>query len=388
MNNRNISVFVILIIFLFAGCEESVNKSSGNLIELSKKNSKKLIINDFFEFKEFVFLETISESLVITINKVYVRNNKIVILDVSNKSVLIFNRDGSFSNLINKVGRGPGEYLHASDMIVNADGTIEVLDEISLKIIKYNIKGHYISETNLGFRARSFIRDNNNNYIFYTGHSNVESSKCITNPSIVIMNSEFEIINCFLEFDSNWLGVTYNYSNVNSWFFEKEDTVIFIPALPHLFTTFKIADATFEIDHRIEVPDQANIEYFFSNLNFAGRIADEISRSEYPLGLNYYFEYNEYLFFEIYGEEGVQYIYNKTSKESYARKKESDATFGYFRAYPLNGDLKNVVFDIVSPLTFMRSKYEIFKGTEHKLKEDDNPVLVFYNFVPKTSLKD
>lgn len=70
--------------------------------------------------------------------------------------------------------------------------------------------------------------------------------------------------------------------------------------------------------------------------------------------------------------------------ETYIRNKESDNYFGYFSAHPVNGDLKNVVFDIVSPLTFMRSDYKIFnnKLNEDNLKEEDNPVLIFYNFSP------
>ncbi len=86
------------------------------------------------------------------------------------KRLMVHTIDGSFVNYIGQFGRGPGEYISASDFFVN-DSFVYVLNN-GLSIEKFKIDGEYISSMPLKNGIVSFARVGENQWLQYLGYNN------------------------------------------------------------------------------------------------------------------------------------------------------------------------------------------------------------------------
>jgi hypothetical protein len=129
-------------------------------------------------FFEIVVLETNPECLIGEIAKVHLRGDKILIYDELTKSVLIFNRDGSYYAKMHALGNGPGEYPPAINDIVIMDAYIGVLTPVLNKILLYNFEGKYEKEIPLrGTWGDTFFTFDNNTYYIVNSGSNSDQGR-------------------------------------------------------------------------------------------------------------------------------------------------------------------------------------------------------------------
>lgn len=125
-------------------------------------------ISSLFSDPQVVILEQ-GEFPLGKISKLKIYNDTIYVL--SNLQIFIYDKNGSFIRIINKSGRGPGEYINTYDFFVDESGIIEVLDFRGKKIIKYDRNGNYLDEWKIGLYAFSHIKYEGN-YIFFGGNGN------------------------------------------------------------------------------------------------------------------------------------------------------------------------------------------------------------------------
>ncbi len=152
---------------LLGGCikEANVDRKNVPVYRIDYKSEVSDFWDDYFEYSHHIVLETIEESALNRINKLIVHDNRIYILCGGMKSVFIFDKQGQFIRRINRVGKGPGEYLSAEDMIVTPDGEIELLDGMSGKINAYTSDGEWIASKEC-LRAEAFLRVDKDKYLF------------------------------------------------------------------------------------------------------------------------------------------------------------------------------------------------------------------------------
>ncbi len=68
-----------------------------------------------------------------------------------------FNGNGKYIWKIKKVGKGPGEYLHITDVIIQPENDLlYILDNTQRKIIQYNLNGEFQKEIHLSVSTGSF----------------------------------------------------------------------------------------------------------------------------------------------------------------------------------------------------------------------------------------
>ncbi len=93
---------------------------------------------------EFIPLETNSECIIGSYDKIIVVKDSIYILDkTTQQAIFVFNKKGQFLYKINSIGRGPGEYVRAYDFYVDTVGKhIGILDYG--RVQKYDFNGNYI----------------------------------------------------------------------------------------------------------------------------------------------------------------------------------------------------------------------------------------------------
>lgn len=111
-------------------------------------------LSDIFEPLGAIILETTSESLIQTINKLEFYDNNIYVLDsYGSKSLLVFSRDGKYKYKIGRTGNGPGEYMEPKDFEIN-ENEIRILSYN--KLVVYSLSGQFKRNVRLGFAAEDF----------------------------------------------------------------------------------------------------------------------------------------------------------------------------------------------------------------------------------------
>lgn len=114
------------------------------------KRLKPLELSGLFNI-EMLMLEINSEALIGSIDKVYLTQNYIFVLDsdVAQK-LFLFNRKGKYIRTIGKLGKGPGEYMEIADFdISEAEQKVFLYADDDRKIIAYDYDGKLLNETKI-----------------------------------------------------------------------------------------------------------------------------------------------------------------------------------------------------------------------------------------------
>lgn len=128
--------FVFMIFLLsFASCKNAANTTgSGNIpqeeiVFFSYKITNANPPDSFIKNKRYVKIDGSRDELLFgKIEKVKIINNKIYIFDWHQRSLTVYNMDGSGIGKVGEQGRGPHEYLQISDFDVDEDGNVYIWD--------------------------------------------------------------------------------------------------------------------------------------------------------------------------------------------------------------------------------------------------------------------
>jgi hypothetical protein len=116
----------------------------------------------YFEGFQFVSLETTKESLIGRINRLYLFNRRIYILDRESKSIVVFGEQGKFLFRINRNGRGPGEYVGLMDFAIDGNNKRLILEaDRPSKLLYFDLDGNFLNENETANYFRNIsIKDN------------------------------------------------------------------------------------------------------------------------------------------------------------------------------------------------------------------------------------
>ncbi|BDD08581.1 hypothetical protein FUAX_10130 [Fulvitalea axinellae] len=98
---------------------------------------------------------------------------------LASEKIYCFNDQGVFKFKIDKMGKGPGEYLSIKDFHVDEDGQIAILDHQANKIAKYDQYGQFVDEIFIGISGFTFGRIDKDLWAIYvmSSISNKTSSR-------------------------------------------------------------------------------------------------------------------------------------------------------------------------------------------------------------------
>ncbi len=142
-------VKVLIILLLTSSCLDNDTADNTPSIEFRKEkfcgNDISYMLNGSYDI---ISLETDSSCLIANIDKLEFRKDMIVVGDYLAKSVFMFSYDGRLLNKIQKIGKGPGEYLGITDM-TSTDSTITIIDRFTRRKIVYDTSGTCLSSSDL-----------------------------------------------------------------------------------------------------------------------------------------------------------------------------------------------------------------------------------------------
>lgn len=121
-----VRLFSILLIFI-CSCSRDSSKPQNDEITvidlLSKPKSSITNISDIASDVEYIPFQTIDNSLIRSIDKVVVIEDRIYVKN-NVFDIMCFDNQGNFVHKLSQQGRGPGEYLYIYDFDISSDNTI------------------------------------------------------------------------------------------------------------------------------------------------------------------------------------------------------------------------------------------------------------------------
>lgn len=154
-------IFVSFSLPLLFSCNGDSSGKTGDVINVEKAVRKFTMGNlgDYFGSIDYIRLETTDSSLLGNITGLCCERGLIFISD-DNNVCRIFDREGKYIRSINRIGRGPEEYLTIRDMHVSPEtGNIFLMDDMGV-ITEFDLSGN--------FKRKITSPDNRKNYLGFT----------------------------------------------------------------------------------------------------------------------------------------------------------------------------------------------------------------------------
>lgn len=363
-------------LFTFFSCSSSnVNKDSGQLfLGVSGAKSEMNYFKNHFEIAEIVAIQTNDTSLVPDIKRLIRYKDKIIILSGKTNQIFVVNaKDGKIEKCICKLGSGPGESRTILDI---------AFDESSEQILVYNdysklsfldMRGRFLSEIKVDGLFEEIAVDNGK-VVFY---NKLEGYSCYP-----------YMLRIFDVKDKTWKDAGRNdkidfpirsqgnqlVKSKRLWFSAPLDFSLFFYEEQQLKSPYKLDIPASELNESLIKKSVSDPQAFFR----------EVMDGNLIYGLNSIRETSDYLVFRS-NRNGL-FIINKEDNKVYWDKIVEEETLGMDMAnyyYPYEGDDDKILF-ILLPENYVKHHQ---LTTEHmsmrkidslKMKEDDNPILIFY----------
>lgn len=376
----------LLAIIVIAGCTSKskyspsilINEQIDTIIVHEQNEENKGLVSDYFENYEIIQLETTPESLIGTIDRISLFDNRIFILDNLTKSILVFNQKGKFIFRIKTIGKGPGEYLILSDFDLDRENkSIILYSDRPNKILQYDFDGNYLKETKLEEEIYSNISVLKDNIMLYA-----------ISPQIGEYISEFSKDNISLRerhFDISEFSLKYPYQRTRYPLTCRSANIHFYAPLD--YHIYQVSDGNVSAKYFLDFGKKSIKNILtekVSNEDFYATLKDEKA----GFHLSNFRELDKHIMFKY--EPNMLVIYSKKERKANTYKYlENDlGGFPISNYFAHDGD-DNSILDIIEPTYLARYK-EIMKRHKIKLNEEfvqlvqnsntkQNPIILKYH---------
>lgn len=376
-------IISLMFIGLCLGCNDG-NRSLGNVKVITGydeeplTNGQRVVVDSF----RIVPLETTSGSVLSRIDRLLVFDSLIFIHD--NDRLLCFDYAGKFLYPIGMKGRSAEEYLRISTIFINPFlHTINIVDEVSDKVLTYRLDGTYLRMKK--YPSRSF-------YMIHTGFmtdtANLLCNNCIYNDfnqtySMINMRTEKRHSLCHSLFRTKNTAMPTGQETIS---FHDDTIKLILPFDNKIYTcndTCLTPIISIRTDKKILSEKRLNAETDFSIMTYFNA-----SEEGYFTGFKNICETKDYMLLNEAGENqyflvnkrknmGRRYFYNQTDEQGSLPLLGICTTDGDFLVGTVsNLVLKNLVEQI--PKNVSGEELKKLREVGFAMHEEDNPCIFFY----------
>jgi hypothetical protein len=144
--NKYKTVIVFVSIFVYS-CKENITQP--DVIKIDVSQAKPGLLSEIVDSISSIQLETTDECLIASIGLLKYHDRHYYIYDIRAKTIYIFNETGKYVSKLCKYGQGPGEYLGLNNFTIDSDNRIHILDLGLKRILIYDKSGEFLSEVNI-----------------------------------------------------------------------------------------------------------------------------------------------------------------------------------------------------------------------------------------------
>lgn len=377
-NSKYYEVFPVLcamLICLLAGCANPPANLDLPVVEVDVLACGTGKSSEFFGKPEVVVLETTPQSLIADISRLIRIGDRIYILDKVSKKISVFSMDGRSVFNIDKVGRGPGEYIQIRDFGVDTlNGRVVVMADVPMKVLYYDLEGNYLQESELSHLLDNVVCDNGREIYYNTYYKGNKASDYYV-----------------------WFGATADSPKKlaleasNNFYFDgprivKSREVYFTPRYD--YTLYKVRQDSVIPCLKFDFGENNMTQDFLDNIDDTRRCKEALQ-----LGICHTVrcvrECEHFLMFKT--NLGGFFIHDKTCQKTRSFNFLQDDETGLLLTnyFPHDADDNRMLFicfansfiDFFNQAPFLDTdRYKEALNVSRVLKEDDNPVLFFYPF--------
>lgn len=365
------SIFLLFFLFTIA-CQNNRSLNECIYIDTNSNNST-LQFFDIFSKAEIVPLETNDSSLIVNTDKIIYSNDTIYLLDKKQSQLFVFDDSGKFLWKLDKLGRGPGEYLNIEDFVINPrNRNLEIISATGQYII-YNSQGKMLESYQIPVQAvHQFYPINENLTAFYEKF----------NEGTLSIYSKKEKKKIYEKaMSENYIVQNTPYKAITSPFSYNEDQVFFLAAdqkkvyrlsasSPYLeeYQSFNFGDLDYDIK---KLPKDREATFYIEENQGYVKIYNIYDFKETPEQMVIYF---------IHDEFWHTTFYNKKTKQANTLNKKS----GIMIYYPFDCNTRFLSSVVPANLIERQAKKDwVSQGELEKIQElpiDANPVILKYYF--------
>lgn len=348
------------------------------------RSTNKYTFDDFFVYSHHIVLETTEESLLSFIDKLQIQDERVYILDRSEKSIFVFDLEGRFVNRMNRFGQSSNEYISVSDIDVSDNGQILVNDYLGRKILKYDANGDFIEAIHTPASSRSFKFLGKHRYALdlRNGVSTGED-----NYNYICFEKD-AVIEKAVPFNKNLLGYTFSYGYGNSSFY-LYDNELYLTALFNdtLFSITKEGLLAPHLVYQFGV-DKPQLNWSLKETN---QYRNDQRTGERVSSIYHFNKFGAYYFISYDYREGSNYVISKKNSDpEFVGTFDKDINGLYIIPLTYLSDSSDNFFaTIVFPnniasLLKRCNEYQdssLLKELSETVEADDNPIIVFYRWV-------
>lgn len=380
MKNTTTILFFVTALF-FISCKKTIKKED---IILNKEAEATLNIklsdnqnfteaHTFLEMDSYVLLS--KDVLINKVERAIYYDDNLYVFDNKDR-IICYNKDGSINFKIDAKGRGPEEYDKIIDFSIDkVNKRIKLFTPI--KIMNYSLKdGRYISMDEIKFIPRNIASIEGQNYFY-----NPSDSKYSENPEAYFYNlmwakSKTDIAKRYLPHDPEFSSLRISLGNP---FFYNGQDLFFINQFDEIIYSLK-KEGSVTPKYQIKLPNAVPL----SKVKETSDLFDLLD-SDYSVGITDVFKCKNVLYF-MFSKNGFYRFtfYNlKEQKTTFCGKIVApNPTKELPVFYPFDGCTGDIFFSFVNPTAIVegvKKNPNVFPSDLQKVKETDNPVLVFYN---------
>ncbi len=151
---KQIKIFTLCL--LLFSCSSNQGESARNY-KVDAESKSTIAMSEFIEEISYISLETTPKSFLSNIKAVFLDDDYIIV--TSGATIFFFDSEGKYSHKIDKKGRGNGEYLSMSDVVVDSkNDKVMVYDLSSKRLLSYSYDGKFLEAID-NFSSSRYLRD-------------------------------------------------------------------------------------------------------------------------------------------------------------------------------------------------------------------------------------
>ncbi len=368
------------IVFLL-GCNKEAIESNIEIISVSPDDVVPFLYDKYVVESAILPLQKKPENYLGVVNRLYVKNNLIAI--VSTGKVFIYSlNNGELLSMINKKGKGPGEYQTIDDIFLETD-LIYVLDRLNRAIWIYDFKGNFVEEIDTRLTGYTFTKTATQHFSIYTNSDRSEKSDYRLNfyssRQSEITKKYFRITDS--EYNWQYIDDLRNFilSNNNTYFVRSFNDTVYV------FDENRIKPVYFVDFGKYSTPADFLKRDYEDIIDFTSKA----SKKNYIYSIIGFHHIKNYIYFAYrFQEKFIHCIYSLNSKkvisfnsfENYLNVKGLNEETNFYN-FPLTND-DNYFYALIQPSLIrekLQKREEFCPGFVLPLlnsTEDDNPFLL------------
>lgn len=339
-------------------------------------NKSPLADTVFMKMNQIVRLESINDSsLIRKIDRLYKSGNRLFIFDRSQNKIVLFNLDGKYINSINRLGRGPGEYVGLIDFCVDEGRKqILLLCHQPYKILWFDFDGNLLKEKKTEDLYKQISTDSQ--YIYCT-KSEISSSRN-DEHEFVIMNCEGDLIKDDMEIRKKISNKLFTQGN----FLTKSQEILYSRRFENYIYT--VSEGGVSPKYKIDFAKYSLPEDLINQYANEFEFGKSCRENNYIYTMNNIVDNDNFLLFKI---NGGFVVIDKNTGSSLIANIVLNTKYGVSVDYmPLEGSERGKIAGVIN-VEFLNQikanaqhiENEHLRNLVSKVSEDDNPILVLYD---------